>query len=155
MGQRGSEEQKAFARWHGDDAARRAVYNNRARLKSTVARQAFKLRVERDYRELKQEVGLGHFEGRSWRGLNHHVTLCLAAYGFLVRERSLFPLSTPDPNSPETSTPVRPARHSPWSIASLRRRIAGHLIRSLPKCPYCGTSQSHRSQTPINSPQLE
>src|SRR3954463_9159745 len=40
-------------------------------------------RVEQDYRDLKQEVGLGHFEGRSWRGLNHHVTLCLAAYGFL------------------------------------------------------------------------
>lgn len=48
-------------------------------------------RVEQDYKELKQEVGLGDFEGRGWRGLNHHVTLCLAAYGFLVRERSLFP----------------------------------------------------------------
>src|SRR4051794_30163043 len=64
-------------------------------------------RVEQDYRDLKQEIGLGHFEGRSWRGLNHHVTLCLAAYGFLVRERSLFPPRPP--NSPQTSTPVRPA----------------------------------------------
>jgi transposase len=35
-----------FLRWHGDDAARRAVYNNRARLLSGVARQAFKLRAE-------------------------------------------------------------------------------------------------------------
>jgi SRSO17 transposase len=57
-------------------------------------------RVEQDYRELKQEVGLGHFEGRSWRGLNHHVTLCLAAYGFLVRERSLFPPQRPGPLHP-------------------------------------------------------
>jgi transposase len=40
-------ERKGFARWHGDDAARRAVYNNRARLLSSVARQAFKLRAER------------------------------------------------------------------------------------------------------------
>ena len=48
-------------------------------------------RVEQDYRELKQEVGLDKFEGRGWRGFNHHVTLCLAAYGFLVLERSLFP----------------------------------------------------------------
>src|SRR3954449_630874 len=48
-------------------------------------------RVEQDYRELKQEVGLAKFEGRGWRGFNHHVTLCLAAYGFLVCERSLFP----------------------------------------------------------------
>ena len=47
-------------------------------------------RIERDYQELKQELGLDHFEGRGWRGFHHHATLCLAAYGFLVRERSLF-----------------------------------------------------------------
>ena len=52
-------------------------------------------RVEQDYRELKQEVGLAKFEGRGWRGFNHHVTLCLAAYGFLVSERSLFPPRQP------------------------------------------------------------
>ncbi|MEJ5369012.1 MAG: transposase, partial [Bryobacteraceae bacterium] len=46
--------------------------------------------VERDYLELKQELGLGHFEGRSWRGFHHHATLCIAAYGFLVAERSRF-----------------------------------------------------------------
>ena len=46
--------------------------------------------VERDDLELKQELGLGHFEGRSWRGFHHHATLCIAAYGFLVAERSLF-----------------------------------------------------------------
>src|SRR5215468_2818450 len=44
-------------------------------------------RIERDYHDLKQEVGLGHFEGRSWRGFDHHATLCIAAYGFLVSER--------------------------------------------------------------------
>ena len=46
--------------------------------------------VERDYQELKQELGLGHFEGRGWRGFHHHATLCIAAYGFLVAERSRF-----------------------------------------------------------------
>jgi len=46
--------------------------------------------IERDYEELKQELGLGHFEGRGWRGFHHHATLCTAAYGFLVAERSLF-----------------------------------------------------------------
>jgi SRSO17 transposase len=46
--------------------------------------------IERDYEELKQELGLGHFEGRGWRGFHHHATLCIAAYGFLVSERSLF-----------------------------------------------------------------
>jgi len=48
-------------------------------------------RIERDYQELKQEVGLGHYEGRSWRGFHHHATLCIAAYGFLISEQETFP----------------------------------------------------------------
>jgi SRSO17 transposase len=52
-------------------------------------------RIERDYQELKQEVGLGHFEGRGWRGFHHHATLCIAAYGFLVSERETIPPSGP------------------------------------------------------------
>jgi SRSO17 transposase len=54
-------------------------------------------RIERDYEELKQELGLGHFEGRNWRGFHHHATLSIAAYGFLVLERCLFP---PSGNAP-------------------------------------------------------
>ena len=50
-------------------------------------------RIERDYQELKQEVGLGHFEGRGWRGFHHHATLCVAAYGFLISERETIPPS--------------------------------------------------------------
>jgi hypothetical protein len=50
-------------------------------------------RIERDYHELKQEVGLGHFEGRGWRGFHHHATLCIAAYGFLIAEREMIPPS--------------------------------------------------------------
>jgi SRSO17 transposase len=47
--------------------------------------------IERDYQELKQELGLGHFEGRNWRGFHHHASLCIAACGFLIAERCLFP----------------------------------------------------------------
>jgi SRSO17 transposase len=50
-------------------------------------------RIERDYQELKQEVGLGHYEGRGWRGFHHHVTLCIATYGFLTAERATIPPS--------------------------------------------------------------
>lgn len=48
-------------------------------------------RIERDYQDLKQEVGLGHFEGRGWRGFHHHATMCIAAYGFLISERGAIP----------------------------------------------------------------
>lgn len=52
-------------------------------------------RIERDYQDLKQEIGLGHYEGRGWRGFHHHGTLCIAAYGFLVSERETIPPSGP------------------------------------------------------------
>lgn len=58
-----------------------------------VSRTKIRWRIERDYLELKQEIGLGHFEGRGWRGFHHHATLCIAAYGFLVTERAAFPPS--------------------------------------------------------------
>ena len=51
-------------------------------------------RIERDYQELKQEFGLDHFEGRSWRGFHHHATLSIAAYGFLLAERLALPKKT-------------------------------------------------------------
>jgi len=37
-------------------------------------------RIERDYHDLKQEIGLGHYEGRGWTGFHHHATLSIAAY---------------------------------------------------------------------------
>jgi Transposase DDE domain len=52
-------------------------------------------RIERDYQELKQELGLGDYEGRGWRGFHHHATLCIAAYGFLIAERGALPPSGP------------------------------------------------------------
>src|SRR3954454_11255502 len=47
--------------------------------------------IERDYQELKQELGLGHYEGRNWRGFHHHASLSIADYGFLIPESCLFP----------------------------------------------------------------
>jgi SRSO17 transposase len=52
-------------------------------------------RIERDYQDLKQEIGLDHYEGRGWRGFHHHGTLCIAAYGFLISERETIPPSGP------------------------------------------------------------
>jgi SRSO17 transposase len=61
-----------------------------ASLKSLVKMAKHRWIIERDYEELKQELGLGHYEGRNWRGFHHHATLCIAAYGFLVSERNRF-----------------------------------------------------------------
>ncbi|MBO0743360.1 MAG: IS701 family transposase, partial [Hyphomicrobiaceae bacterium] len=63
-------------------------------------------RIERDYQELKQEIGLGHFEGRGWGGFHHHATLCIAAYGFLICEREAIPpLGTGCRRAPPNASP--------------------------------------------------
>jgi SRSO17 transposase len=59
-------------------------------LKALVKMAKHRWVIERDYEELKQELGLGHYEGRGWRGFHHHATLCIAAYGFLAGERTRF-----------------------------------------------------------------
>ena len=45
-------------------------------------------RVEQDYRELKEELGLDHHEGRHWLGWHHHVTLVSVAFAFLRTEQA-------------------------------------------------------------------
>lgn len=52
-------------------------------------------RIERDYEEMKNELGLDHYEGRGWLGFHHHGVLCIAAYAFLAAERAR--LSPPEP----------------------------------------------------------
>jgi hypothetical protein len=111
-------------------------------------------RIERDYQELKQELGLGDYEGRGWRGFHHHATLCIAAYGFLIAERGALPPSRPLPPqdhlslrrsrdlpfptvTDEEAPPIRPERHIPNSIATMRRRLIVALARTLPRCPCC------------------
>ena len=52
-------------------------------------------RVERDYQEMKAELGLDHFEGRTWRGFHHHATLVAVAHAFLALRRALSPPERP------------------------------------------------------------
>jgi SRSO17 transposase len=56
-------------------------------LKDLVRLGKLRWRIEHDYRELKQALGLDHFEGRTYRGWNHHVTLVSVAHAFLTLER--------------------------------------------------------------------
>ena len=116
-------------------------------------------RIERDYQELKQELGLGHYEGRGWRGFHHHASLCIAAYGFLVAEREDFPLGRRRPRrsrrllfppvSDRAAPPIRPERHVPNSIATVRRHLIVGLVRILERCPCCATRIAQASSAII------
>ncbi|MEU9547209.1 IS701 family transposase, partial [Streptomyces mirabilis] len=64
-------------------------------------------RIEHDYRELKHGLGLDHFEGRSWAGWHHHVTLVTAAHAFLTEQRLAPKADTADSPSTRPSTPSK------------------------------------------------
>ncbi len=79
-------------------------------MRDLVAQAKLRWRIERDYQELKDEIGLDHYEGRGWRGFHHHASLCIATYAFVVAERAR--LSPPKPSSffklPEPAVSPRP-----------------------------------------------
>jgi SRSO17 transposase len=62
-----------------------------ASLAKLVSTAKLRWRIEHEYQELKQELGLGHYLGRGWRGFHHHASLCTAAYGFLISQRETIP----------------------------------------------------------------
>lgn len=72
-----------------------------ATLEQLVFVTKMRWRIERDYQELKQEFGLGHYEGRGWQGFHHHATLCIAAYGFLIIQRLNHRASKKNPVRPK------------------------------------------------------
>jgi SRSO17 transposase len=94
-------------------------------------------RVERDYQEMKQEVGLDHFEGRSWRGFHHHATLCCVAHAFLALKRALFPpehqeVDAPDGPPPSSDHPAEANRFLPALPSSRRsRRTSARTVEAL------------------------
>jgi SRSO17 transposase len=91
-------------------------------LKRLVKLIKLRWRVERDYQELKGELGLDHFEGRSWRGFHHHATLCAVAHGFLALRRALFPpaSSEVDASRSAPSSAADPAS-TDWMVPTLRQ----------------------------------
>jgi SRSO17 transposase len=121
------EEEWLLIEWPEDEAAPTKYWLSTLSADSTIAQLVdtakLRWRIERDYQELKQELGLGHYEGRSWRGFHHHASLCIAAYGFLISLRESIPPSAssqtrggqvsglPNGNRPRgASDPARTAR---------------------------------------------
>lgn len=99
-------------------------------LRTLVRLGKLRWRIERDYQELKGELGLDHFEGRTWAGFHHHVALCAAAHAFLARRRALFP---PEP------TRVDARRRAPSSPRGL-----AHASATLPAV---STADGRRAST--------
>jgi SRSO17 transposase len=86
-------------------------------------------RIERDYQELKQELGLGHYEGRGWRGFHHHATLCIAAYAFLIAERARIPPSAAGDAADQFATLGVPQNRPPRGAAHPPRTTCRKLDR--------------------------
>jgi SRSO17 transposase len=89
-----ADEQWLLCEWHSSETEPRFHFSTlpaSLSLKGLVRITKLRWRVERDYQDLKGEVGLDHFEGRTWRGFHRHATLCAVAHGFLALRRALFP----------------------------------------------------------------
>lgn len=106
-------------------------------------------RIERDYQDLKQDMGLGHCEGRGWRGFYHHASMSIAAYGFLMAQRlkaggtsggkktSSNAKCLPFPKITSLGAAQRAQHHVPDSITSLRLHLSVALVGELGFCPHC------------------
>lgn len=86
-------------------------------LQRMVFEAKMRWRIERDYQDLKQELGLGHYEGRGWRGFHHHASLSIAAYGFLMAQQLRHPDSDGKKNSArrtkDSAQPAVPTHYKP------------------------------------------
>ncbi len=99
-------------------------------LECMVDQAKLRWRIERDYLELKQEVGLGHYEGRGWRGFHHHATLCVAAYGFLISEKETIPPSG-HPRTWRSAQSSLPAGYRPRGSATALATPHAELNRNV------------------------
>lgn len=123
-----------------------ATFPETIRFEDLVRHTMGRWRIERDYQEMKSELGLSHYEGRNWRGFHHHATLCIAAYGFLILEgldakkNSLLNLdykNLPYPEASAHGARGRMQRHVPWSIPTIRRSFSAALHSLLEQTQTC------------------
>ena len=93
--------------------------------------------VEQGYQQMKEELGLDHHEGRSWRGFHHHACLVMLAFGFLALERER-----------EERDPARPGKRGVAGRRSRSRRSDGRCSGCWPRsagtiAPTAGIARSH------------
>ena len=105
-------------------------------------------RIERDYQDLKQDFGLGHYEGRGWRGFHHHASRdrglrvpdgrTLNAPQSAAKTTSSNTRCLPFPRITSPAAALRAQRHVGHSITTLRHQLSYALIAHLGQCPCCG-----------------
>ena len=113
-------------------------------IKDLVSAAYQRWRIERDYQDLKQDFGLGHYEGRGWRGFHHHASLSIAAYAFLMTERLIAdkPVGGKK-NFIERQVPALPNDYIPRGSPA-RTATRGSLDHDTPLQPELRTSRSPR-----------
>jgi SRSO17 transposase len=102
-----ADEQWLICQWAASEKAPKFHFSNlpaNLGIKELIRIAKLRWRVERDYQEMKGELGLDHFEGRTWRGFHHHATLCAVAHGFLALRRALFPPEQSEVDSADGTT---------------------------------------------------
>ena len=150
-----SEARWLLVEWRSDGSIRYALSNlpAAATLADGVGLWKTRWQVEQGYQQLKEELGLDHFEGRSWRGFHHHATLCFLAYGFLAwsvhvaRRRAWMRTRR---NRPALSKPsVGHGRHHDFvdvTLPGIRRALQRWLACPCPfECPACKTQHAYAS----------
>ncbi len=102
--------------------------------------------IERDYQELKQELGLGHYEGRGWPGFHHLGALCVAAYGFLIAEKAAIPPSAAKPTW-LVKAPELPSSYKPRTSAH-----PNSMARATLNCDNTTTNRTrpHKNPAPMS-----
>ena len=99
--------------WRKDGTVKYALSNlpPDATIERAVGLWKERWQVERGYEQLKGELGLDHFEGRSWPGFHHHAAMTFLAYGFLAleRQRAQAPASSVTPEDPPSGEAGRGA----------------------------------------------
>ena len=126
-----TEEQWLICEWPESEKSPKFHFSNlpaNTSAKELIRTAKLRWRVERDYQEMKGELGLDHFEGRTWRGFHHHATLCAVAHGFLALRRALFPPEQSEVDVAHGSSPSpADSTDAHWLVPAVRQACRSPL----------------------------
>jgi SRSO17 transposase len=154
-GRRGQPEETLLIEWPEGEAEPTHYWlsNLDKNISRLVDLAKMRWRIERDYQDLKQEIGLGHYEGRGWRGFHHHGSLCIAAYGFLISEQGTIPPSGPG-SSRRIKKPIIPNCYRPRGAPDPARTSHPQFARN-PSSPIGHGDRQNLATLPVLCTQIQ